>query len=105
MCQCQIHRGQQLESNAVLLVNVPVSLQLSAILDNHYDTEEHQDVDADNAECSREDEVEIDVGEGRKSAHAAWHCRSSRRVGADAVSLEHWRCAVQVSTAIKLDCC
>ena len=48
----------------VLLVNMPVALLFRPVLEDHGDTQNEKHVDTDNAKCSREDQVEVSVGEG-----------------------------------------
>src|SRR6266480_5313204 len=92
-----------LKADAILLIDVSVSFQFSTILDDHHDAEQKENIDADNAECGREDHVEIDIRKGGEWAHASGLDRSSGGIGACIVGDEHWRCAAHVTAAVELD--
>ena len=59
-----------------------VSFQLAAILDNHLDTEEKQNIDTDNAECGSEDQIEVDVCKEGEGTDAGLRSSGSCRVRA-----------------------
>jgi len=96
---------RHLEGNAILLINVSVSFQLAAVLDNHLDTEEKQNIDTDNAECGSEDQIEVDVCKKREGTDAGLRSSGSCRVRACRICNKRWRGATQVSTAFKLGIC
>ena len=79
---------RHLEGNAILLINVPVSLQLATILDNHLHAEEKQNINADDAERGREDQIEVDVRKERKGTDAGLGSSGSGRVRAGRVGDE-----------------
>ena len=91
------------KADVILLVDVSVSFQFSTILDDHHNAEQKKNIDTDNAECSRKDHIEIDIGKGGERAHTSRLCCGSGGIGAGAVSNEHWRRAAHVTAAVELN--
>jgi hypothetical protein len=82
---------------------VAVALLLHPVLEDHGDTENQDEIDADNAKGGREDLVEVPVGKGRELANASALLRSNKGVQARGVLYERRRGRVGVATAIELD--
>lgn len=89
-------------AQAILLVNVPVSLLLLPPVQDHGHAEYQDGVEADDAESCREDEVEVLVREGGEFADAAALLRGNQRVGAGLILDEGRGSRVKVSAAVEL---
>jgi hypothetical protein len=69
---------------------VAVSLLLHPVLENHCDTEDENEVDADNAKRGREDLIQVSVGKRRELANAATLLRCNKGTLASSI-LDEWR--------------
>jgi hypothetical protein len=79
-----------------------IPLQLLPILEYHSHTQDKHNIDADDAESGREDDVEVAVCKGREGADAAALLGGDERVGAGAVLDEGRRGGVVVAAAVEL---
>jgi hypothetical protein len=82
---------------------VAVALLLHAVLENHGDAKNKNEVDANNTKGGREDLVEVPVGEGREFANASALLRSNKGVQARSVLYKRRGCRVGVAAAVELD--
>ena len=88
---------------AVLLVNVSESLTLLAVLHQAGCCQNEQYVDANEREHGCENVVDENVGETRQGRGAALDQLGGGGTGAGGVGDKRRRCAVEVTTALKLD--
>lgn len=89
-------------TQSVLLVNVPVTLLLHPVLENHGDGKHKHGIKTDDTESSSENAVEILVGKGRERADAASLLGGDEGVATSDVLDEGWSCRVDVAAAVEL---
>jgi hypothetical protein len=90
-------------TQAILLVNVAVTLLLHPVLENHGDAKNENEVDADNSKSCREDLVEEPVRIRREFANASALLRCNKGVQASSILDKRRRGRVRVAAAVKLD--
>jgi hypothetical protein len=90
-------------AQAVLLVDVAVTLLLHPVLENHGNAENEDKVDADNTKSSRKDLIEVLVGERRELANASALLRCNKGVQASSILDKRRRGRVRVAAAVELD--
>jgi hypothetical protein len=90
-------------AQAVLLVDVAVTLLLHPVLENHGNAENEDKVDADNTKSSRKDLIEVLVGKRRELANASALLRCNKGVQASSILDKRRRGRVRVAAAVELD--
>lgn len=102
LLSCIVSVIPALEASAIFLIDVPVTLLLHPVLQNHGYAENQDEVDTDNTKGCGEDLVEVAVGKRREGTNASTLLSCNKSISACRV-LDKWRCSgINISAAVEL---
>ena len=84
---------------------MPVALLLRSVLENHGNTQDQYEVNANNPKGCRKDQIEIPIGKGGKLGNAAALLCSNKGIETSAILYERGRGRIDVSTTVELCLC